>query len=37
MHNKELVPEDHPDGEGDDPDTDINQKISEQIRHSTSQ
>jgi hypothetical protein len=29
IHNQELVSEDHPDGERDDPDPNVNQKIGE--------
>ena len=36
VHDEELVPKDYPDGEGDNPDANINQKIGEQVSHSIS-
>jgi hypothetical protein len=37
IHDEELVAKDHTDGKGDDPDAYVNQKVGEQISHSTSQ
>ena len=36
IHDKQLVTEDHPDGKGDDPDSNIDQQIGEQVSHSAS-
>jgi hypothetical protein len=36
MHHEELVPEDHTNREGKDPDTNVNQEIGEHISHSAS-
>jgi hypothetical protein len=36
MHNQELVPDDHPNCEGEDPDPDINQNVRGKVRHNVS-